>query len=110
MKIKQKPIVCQGFKLEAQINGQIIGRAFLYLMRNDLHKRPFGLMEDVWVEEKFRGQKIGTHLVQKMIALAKAQGCYKLIATSRHSRTRVHQLYKKLGFQNHGLEFRIDFS
>jgi len=48
-------------------------------MANDLHKRPFGLLEE-------------------------------LIATSRHARQRVHALYARLGFTDHGKEFRMDFS
>lgn len=35
--------------------------------------------------------------------------CYKLIATSRTSRPKVHELYHRLGFTQHGVEFRIDF-
>jgi len=77
-------------------------------MNNDLHDRPFGLMEDVYVHESVRGQGIGTKLVKEIIKIAKAQGCYKLIATSRHARTKVHELYLTLGFADHGKEFRID--
>jgi len=36
-------------------------------------------------------------------------GCYKLIATSRTSRPKVHELYQRLGFENHGVEFRMNF-
>ncbi|MEO0537352.1 MAG: hypothetical protein AAF215_26285 [Cyanobacteria bacterium P01_A01_bin.123] len=35
--------------------------------------------------------------------------CYKLIATSRTSRPKVHDLYQRLGFTQQGFEFRIDF-
>ncbi len=65
-------------------------------------------MEDVFVDKKLRGQGIGTILVKKIIAEAKKNKCYKLIATSRHKRPRVHAFYEKLGFKNHGLEFRVD--
>jgi GNAT superfamily N-acetyltransferase len=86
-----------------------IARAWLYLMQNDLHDESFGLLEDVHVDESRRGQGLGTELVEAVIAAAKEAGCYKLIATSRHARSRVHELYERLGFANHGIEFRIDF-
>lgn len=86
-----------------------MARAYLYIMKNDLHKEPFGLMEDVFVDENLRGQGIGTELVKKVIKTARENKCYKLIATSRHENPRVRVLYERLGFKNHGLEFRIDF-
>ena len=52
---------------------------------------------------------LGTALVKEVIAAAREAGCYKLIATSRASRPRVHELYEGLGFANYGLEFRLTF-
>jgi GNAT superfamily N-acetyltransferase len=78
-------------------------------MHNDFHQEPFGLMEDVYVAESQRGKGLGTKLVMEVIKAAQEQGCYKLIATSRKSRPQVHQLYKKLGFEERGLEFRLSF-
>jgi len=90
-------------------NGQEIGRAFLYIMHNNLHERPFGLIEDIFIEEAFRGSGHGTDLIKKLIQEAKKHKCYKLIATSRHAREQVHKLYHDLGFKNHGLELRMTF-
>lgn len=109
MKIKEKYISSEGIKFFIEKEGKEIARAFLYLLKNDLHSEPFGFLEDVFVEEKFRGQGIGKELVKKIIQTAKEKGCYKLIATSRYSRPRVHLLYQKLGFKDYGKEFRIDF-
>lgn len=65
-------------------------------------------MEDVFVEEAVRGQGVGTTLVRQVIDTAKAEGCYKLLATSRASRRTVHELYQRLGFKQHGIEFRMN--
>lgn len=86
-----------------------VARAYLYLMTNDLHAEPFGLLEDVYVAESHRGRGLGTALVNEVIAAAREARCYKLIATSRTSRPKVHELYERLGFASHGVEFRIDF-
>ena len=91
-------------------NGQEIARAFLYIIKNDLHPEPYGLLEDVFVEEKERGRGLGTTIIQEVVAEAKKLGCYKIIATSRNTREKVHKFYEKLGFTNYGLEFRMDLT
>ena len=117
MEIKAKTIDAKGIKYSIvegdKPNGMAsqreVARAYLYIMHNDLHQEPFGLLEDVYVAENKRGKGLGTQLVQQVIQAAKEQGCYKLIATSRKSRPQVHQMYNRLGFQERGLEFRLDF-
>jgi GNAT superfamily N-acetyltransferase len=112
MNIVQNEARCRGIKFSVQGDkGSDIARAFLYIMHNDLHERPFGFMEDVYVTEagENRGKGIGTALVEQVIKTAKKEGCYKLIATSRYSRERVHALYDGIGFYSHGKEFRMDF-
>ena len=102
-------ISVKGIKIVLQENNTAIGRAFLYLLQNELHKEPFGLMEDVFVEEQFRGKGYGEKLVKAIIEEATKRHCYKLICTSRFSNEKAHHLYEKLGFKNHGNEFRMDF-
>jgi GNAT superfamily N-acetyltransferase len=106
--IEEKILSSNYYKFEYIIEGKIIGRAFLFLIYNDLHSKPYGLLEDVFVEEEYRGKGIGKELVKKVIEKAKELGCYKLIATSRFGRENVHQLYENLGFKKWGYEFRID--
>lgn len=107
--IKIKKASANFYKFEYWLENKIVGRAFLFLIYNDLHQKPYGLLEDVFVLEDYRGQGIGKELVKAVIAKAKELGCYKLIATSRFARERVHRLYENLGFQKWGYEFRIDF-
>ncbi len=90
-------------------NEKEIARASLYILYNDLHEEPYGLLEDVFVEEEYRGKGYARELVHAIIDEARAQGCYKLIATSREARPSVHALYEKYGFQKYGFEFRMDF-
>jgi GNAT superfamily N-acetyltransferase len=104
-----KEVSGEGVRIAALEDGKELGHAYLYVLRNDLHDKPFGFMEDVFVEENSRGRGIGSLLVNEVIAEARRRGCYKLIATSRHTRKNVHELYRRLGFREHGLEFRIDF-
>jgi len=107
--MKKQKITAQGIKFSIKKDNKEIARAYLYIMKNDLHKQPFGLMEDVFIDKSLRGEGYGTKIVKELIKQAKKQNCYKLIATSRYPRKEVHKLYKKLGFKDWGKEFRMDF-
>ena len=85
-----------------------IGRAYVYVIYNDLHEAPYGLLEDVFVNESYRGKNIGNTLLQHAISAAKECGCYKLIGTSRLERIAVHEWYERLGFEKYGYEFRLN--
>ena len=99
---------CYAIKITATENDREIGRAWLYVLYNDLHAEPYGLLEDVFVEENKRGGGVGIKLVQEVIGEAKKIGCYKLIATVRNSKGEVCAWYEKFGFKNYGAEFRIN--
>lgn len=75
-----------------------------------MHELPFGFMEDVFIDESQRGQGLGSKLVEIVIEGARKRGCYKLICTSRYVKPKVHELYERLGFRDHGKEFRMDFA
>ena len=98
----------RAIKLEIRRSGKPIGRIYLYVIKNDLHKRPYGFLEDLFVDERMRGQGIGTRLVNEAIAEAKKRKLYKLVGTSRAQRARLHEFYKGIGFKKYGLEFRMD--
>lgn len=95
-------------KISATEQKKEIGRCRICLIRNDLHERPYALLEDVFVEKEYRKRGIGSYLVNKAIELARENGCYKIIATSRFERENIHHFYEKLGFKKWGFEFRID--
>lgn len=109
METKREFRTAHGVRFSISLDGgREIARAYLYVMTNDLHRAPFGLLEDVYVDESQRGAGLGTRLVREVVDAAQAAGCYKLIATSRTSRPKVHELYRRLGFEDHGIEFRIN--
>jgi len=109
MELKKETIPAQGIKLIICENKKEVARAFIYLLKNDQHEKPFALLEDVYVDETKRGKGLGTQIVKEAIKEAKEHDCYKLICTSRYEKPQVHTLYKKMGFEEHGKEFRIDF-
>ncbi len=98
-----------GVKLSFEEKGKEIGRAFLYVINNGLHKKPFGLLEDVFVDEKYRSLGLGSKLVTAAVKEAKKRKCYKLIATSRNSKPELQKFYKKFGLEVWGVEYRVNF-
>lgn len=110
MEIKKLEKESKVIKFEIVGDDKVIGRAYLYLIKNDLHKEPYGYLEDLFVDESYRGSGFGRQLMQTVIEEAKKLGCYKLVGTSRNSRAEVHGFYKKLGFEEYGKEFRMDLA
>lgn len=108
--MKKIKVVASGVRFSVERDNKEVGRAYLYFLNNDLHKRPFGLLEDVYVDSEYRGKSIAKELLEAVLNESK-KSCYKLIATSRNDGTRasVHQWYIRLGFDNYGTEFRINF-
>lgn len=103
------PVTAPGMRFSiTAADGSEAARARLYILTNDLHPQPEGYLVDVFVEPAHRGSGLARRLVGEVIAAARAAGCYKLVATSRHSRPHVHALYLSLGFAEHGKEFRIE--
>lgn len=107
-KTTQKKLTAKGIKLVVKEKKKEIGRISLYFLKNDLHKKHFCYLEDLFVAKSFRRKGIGTRLAHEAIELAKKNKCYKIIATSRHLNETAHAFYERLGFKNHGLEFRVD--
>lgn len=108
MNLKQVEKNTVGIKVSVEEDGVELGRAWLYLIYNDLHTEPYGLLEDVYVKEDRRSQGVGNKLLEQIVAEARKRKCYKIIGTSRMSRDMVHEWYKRLGFREYGLEFRMD--
>jgi GNAT superfamily N-acetyltransferase len=108
VKVERRAQPAQGVRFSINRDDREVARAYLYVMTNDLHDAPFGLLEDVFVSESERGSGLGTLLVKEVVAAAREAGCYKLVATSRASRPKVHALYERLGFTNYGVEFRMN--
>lgn len=97
---------CFVIKISATENGEEAGRVRLYILLNELHENPFGFMEDLFVDEKYRKQGIGEKLVAAAIEEAKKNHCYKFIFTC--SREELYNWYERQGFKKSGTAFRMD--
>ncbi len=110
LKLNTKEIRLKSKKIIFEKEKKEVGRLYLYILNNDLHRRPFAFIEDVFVKEEWRGKSIGSRLVDEAIKQAKVANCYKIIMTSRYVKPKVHSLYQRIGFNDHGKEFRMDLN
>ncbi len=98
----------QLFVLEAA--GRIVGSACLVIVPNITHEgRPYGLVENVVVDDASRSSGYGELLMRHVMAEAQRAGCYKLALTSNKQRLDAHRFYQRLGFRAASEGFRVDF-
>lgn len=76
----------------------IVGMASLYIIPKVGSRN--GLLEDVIISSKYRGQGLGEKLVRTLIEEGKKRNVKSITLTSRPvpERAAAHKLYEKLGF------------
>ena len=83
--------------LVALDNKHIIGIGMLQLV-NKFRGR-YAYVEDMMVDENYRGKGIGTTITKKLIELARKKAVTTIELSTRPSRVAANKLYQKLGFQ-----------
>ena len=91
----------------AELDGKIVGSTTLLIEPKFIHKGGLvGHIEDVVVDKKFQGQKIGEKIMKYLLEFAKNRGCYKTILDCTDD---VKPFYEKLGFKHIANELRFDY-
>ena len=89
--------------------GQVVGSYALLVMHNLAHRgTPSAIVEDVVVATAYQRQGVGRAMMQHAQNLAQTAGCYKLVLSSNLRRAQAHAFYRSLGFEQHGLSFRME--
>jgi ribosomal protein S18 acetylase RimI-like enzyme len=83
--------------LAARTSEKIVGMLTLVIFRIPTGVR--GIIEDVVVDEFYRGQGIAEALTREALARSEAAGARTVDLTSRPTREAANSLYQKLGFQ-----------
>ncbi len=90
----------------AEVDGKIVGTTTLLIEQKFIHEGGLvGHIEDVVVDKKFQGQKIGEKIMKYLLDIAKKRGCYKTILDCTDD---VKPFYEKLGFTHIANELRFD--
>jgi GNAT superfamily N-acetyltransferase len=95
--------------LLAELDGRIVGSlqlvVFASLSRSGAKR---ATIEAVRVVSDLRGKEIGTLLMRHAIAQARAAGCGVVQLTSDKRRTRAHLFYRRLGFEQSHIGFKLE--
>ena len=79
-----------------QNNNKVIATATLFIEKKFIHKLgSVGHIEDVVVDNNYRGKNLGKEIVDKLIMVAKDHKCYKIILNCSDKNVRF---YEKCGF------------
>ena len=78
-------------------SGRLVGMLTLVIFAIPTGIR--AIIEDVVVDERYRGQGIAQALTREALVQAEAAGARTVDLTSRPSREAANRLYQKLGFQ-----------
>ena len=95
--------------LLAELDGRIVGSlqlVFIPSLSRAGTKR--AIIEAVRVASDVRGKNIGTELMRKAIAEARAAGCGVVQLTSDRRRSRAHLFYRRLGFEQSHIGFKLE--
>ena len=91
--------------LVAERDGQVLGTATVMIRHMLSRDAPFGRVTSVVVSEAARSQGIGGALIARAEAICRAAGCGALEVTSAAQRTRAHEFYLRLGFEDRPKRF-----
>lgn len=84
----------------AEDDGDLIGVAALGVLPMLEVTGKLGRLLALVVDERYRGRGVGQSLVTATEEQARAAGCVKLEVTSRRHRTRTHEFYRQLGYED----------
>jgi GNAT superfamily N-acetyltransferase len=92
-----------------EVAGEVVGALAIVVVPNVAHQgRPYGLIENVVVDESVRGRGYGEMLMREAIETARRAGCYKVSLFSNKRRLDAHRFYEGLGFDARHEGFRLD--
>ncbi|MDR2624672.1 MAG: GNAT family N-acetyltransferase [Methanobrevibacter sp.] len=78
---------------------KIVSSAFIAIIPNLTENgRPFGIVENVIVDEEYRGLGLGKTIMDKVIEYGKSQNCQYISLQSSNHRADAHKFYESVGF------------
>jgi GNAT superfamily N-acetyltransferase len=96
--------------LVAETDLRVIGTLVLVIVPNLAHGgQPWAIIENVAVDDRYRGQGIGTILMEEAVRRARGGRCYKVVLSTHASRAESHRLYERLGLRQTHLGFEMVF-
>ncbi len=91
--------ILDGYISTVEVDGELAGMGWIFPRQTMLRRQ--AVVEDMIVNEKFRGQGIGEKILRDLIKWSKEQGIEVLELTTNPKRVAANSLYQKVGFKIH---------
>src|SRR5271157_815331 len=85
-------------------SGEIAGYCAVHWLPYLILAGPEGYVSELFIKDEFRGQGIGSQLLETIKAEAQNRGCSRLMLLNR----RIRESYKRQFYSKHGWEERLD--
>lgn len=92
----------------AEFDDKVVGFCALYIRTSFWQEGCLGYIGELIVDEPFRGQGIGTALLNTVADKAREMGCRKIELDSAFNRNEAHEFYKQVGFKRRAYLFSRD--
>lgn len=83
----------------------VVGFGSVTVKNNLWHEGCAANIDELVVDSEFRGQGIGTQLLEELVAIARKWRCGRVELDSAFHRKEAHQFYEKHGFENRAYLF-----
>ena len=85
----------------AELAGEVVGTCYLNVVPNlSRGLSPYAVLENVVVDQRWRGRGIGQAVVRHALGRAWQLGCYKVMLQTGSRRESTHEFYRKCGFSS----------
>jgi GNAT superfamily N-acetyltransferase len=92
----------------AEVDGSVVGFLTGYVEKmTSLRPVPMAELESMFVRKSFRGQRIGTQLVDSFLAWCREKGTQRVSVTAYSANSRAIEFYKGLGFEPRNLTLEV---
>ncbi|MBO3758677.1 GNAT family N-acetyltransferase [Ciceribacter sp. L1K22] len=91
----------------AELDGELGGFAIHHFHDSTWVKTPDCYLEDLYLDERFRGQGIGRSLIDDLILLAKAKGWSRLYWHTNRDNETARKLYDTYAQEDGHIRYRI---
>lgn len=84
---------------------RVVGFASLQILTSLRTAGRFGHLDELVVDEAFRGRGIGGRLLEALTSAARSRGCIRIEFNSGLQRTDTHRFYESRGFERRAFHF-----
>lgn len=92
-----------GNLLVAKVGDSVVGFVDFTTRKTALHPAPCGLIDELIVAKKYRGQGIGRQLISAAIDKCRKLGCCEIEVSTQKTNAKAREFYKSLGFEDIGV-------